>query len=106
MNLFFFNQKTLKYERVRDNVDKLNTDEIKSTIVEYFYENSLDTEAGDIVSIESFEILTTFLYRAECKEQSFVFVESEQQRVDTYSKLVEKWDKVTITTTIGESYEF
>ena len=36
MNLFFFNPKTANYELVRENVDDLEAEEIKATIIEFF----------------------------------------------------------------------
>lgn len=105
MNLYFFSPQTLSYDLVRSNVDKLSIDEIKSAIVEYFYENSLDIEAGDIRSIENFETTTNLFYQVECKEQIFVFIKSEQQRINSYNTLVEKRDRVTLTTITGETYE-
>lgn len=45
MNLFLFNPKTANYELVRENVDDLEAEEIKSTIIEFFYESNLYSEA-------------------------------------------------------------
>ena len=105
MNLFFFNPKTANYELVRENVDDLETEEIKSTIIEFFYESNLDSEAGDILKISSFETTCNLYYQIDCKEQVFCFLLSEQLRINSYNTMVEKWDSVTITTITGEKYE-
>lgn len=107
MNLFFFNPQTLNYEMVRENVDDLEAGEINSTIIEYFYENGLDVEAGNILNINSFETTCNLYYEVSCEKTVFCFILSEQERIELYNTMPVTWDSetVTITTTTGESYE-